>query len=46
LMPLGEWLTVARRGTGLPAQEAGVIRSSDAQSRNMQELQLRVDLAP
>ena len=46
LLPLGEWLTVARSGAVLPHQERGIISSRDAENRIVRELQLRVELAP
>ena len=45
-MPLHEWTVVARSGKQLQASERGVLRSRDAESVGMRELQLRVSLAP
>ncbi len=45
-MPMNEWSVVARSGKQLQASERGVLRSRDAQSVDMRELQLRVSLAP
>jgi len=43
---LGEWLTVARTGAAVQAQERGVLSTRAAESQTQRELQLRVDLAP
>lgn len=43
---LGEWLTVARTGVAVQAQERGVLSTRAAESQTQRELQLRVDLAP
>ncbi|MDC8785010.1 hypothetical protein [Roseateles koreensis] len=45
-VPLGTWLTVARSGDALRASERGTLSSTDAEVRQVRELQLRVDLAP
>lgn len=46
MVPLGEWLTVARSGAELQRAERGVTSSRDAETRNLRELQIRVELAP
>lgn len=45
-VPLGQWLTVARRGGQLQRSESGVISSRDAEQQTQRELQLRVQPAP
>ncbi|MBB4843050.1 hypothetical protein HNP55_001569 [Paucibacter oligotrophus] len=46
LLPLGEWLTIARSGLRAEAQERGMLSSRDAEGRASRELQIRLDLAP
>lgn len=46
MVPLGEWLTVARSGAELQRAERGVTSSRDAETRSLRELQIRVELAP
>ncbi|MEL4180159.1 hypothetical protein [Roseateles sp. PN1] len=46
MVPLGEWLTVARSGAELQRAERGVTSSRDAEMRSLRELQIRVELAP
>lgn len=46
LLPLGEWLTIARSGQRAEAQERGTLSSRDAEGRASRDLQIRVDLAP
>jgi hypothetical protein len=49
-LPLGDWVTVARRhaggGVAPRAPQPGVLSSSDAEARVQRELQVRVQLAP
>lgn len=45
-LPLGQWLTIARSGAGLQAQQRGTLSTRDAEPSVLRELQLRVDLAP
>lgn len=46
LVPMGDWLTVARSGAATRQPQAGLISSSDAEGQNSRELQLRVTPAP
>lgn len=46
LLPLGQWLTVARSGSMPLRAERGVLSSRDTESHSTRELQIRVDLAP
>ena len=46
LVPLGQWLTIARRGPPAPGRAApGEVRSTDAQGVLSRELQVRVSRA-
>lgn len=45
-VPLGQWLTVARRGLQQQRSESGVLSSRDAEQQSQRELQLRVQPAP
>jgi len=46
LLPLGEWLTIARSGQRAEAQERGTLSSRDAEGRVSRDLQIKVELAP
>ena len=46
LLPLGEWLTIARSGQRAQTQERGTLSSRDAEGRVSRDLQIRVELAP
>lgn len=46
LVPMGDWLTVARSGATTRQPQAGEISSSDAESQSSRELQLRITIAP
>lgn len=46
LLPLGEWLTIARSGMRAEAQERGTLSSRDAEGRASRELQIKIELAP
>ncbi|CAN5320157.1 hypothetical protein BH11PSE10_BH11PSE10_13700 [soil metagenome] len=46
VLPLGDWLTVARSGATVLAPAPGSLSSADAPGQPSRELQLRVSLAP
>jgi len=46
LVPLGQWVTVARQGGTAQAAEAGTYSTRNAEPVESRELQIRVDLAP
>ncbi|HLO94431.1 MAG TPA: hypothetical protein VK195_08945 [Burkholderiaceae bacterium] len=46
LVPLDEWVTVARSGGQLQRSERGTLSSRDAESVSSRELQVRIQVAP
>ena len=46
LLPLDEWVTVARSGGQLRRSERGTLSTRDAESVSSRELQVRIQVAP